>query len=302
MSEFKSINPLEISLPELHSYLLGAVAPRPIAFASTVDKEGRVNLSPFSFFNAFSSNPPILIFSPSRSGRTNTSKHTLDNVKDVAEVTINVVNHAIVEQVSLTSTEYERGVNEFIKAGLTQVKSSVVKPPWVGESPVAFECYVQEVVSLGEKGGSGNLVICEVKLIHVNEKYLDVDGKLNTPRLDLVGRMGGSWYCRAGGDALFEIPKPITKKGIGIDQLPKSIVESKILTGNDLARLGNLERIPTRSQVKKMAQIELIKKLMQNPEDQANAHQIIKSWLEDGQNEDALALAFYAHEYLRGDA
>jgi len=161
---------------------------------------------------------------------------------------------------------------------------------------------VQEVISLGDQGGAGNLVICKVELIHVNEKYLDEKGKLDTHKLDLVGRMGGSWYCRADGDALFEIPKPTSKKGIGIDQLPKSIVESKILTGNDLARLGNLERIPTRSQVKKMAQIELIKKLMQNPEDQANAHQIIKSWLEDGQYEDALALAFYAHEYLRGDA
>ena len=302
MGEFRTINPNQISIPQLHGYLLSAVAPRPIAFASTIDQEGRVNLSPFSFFNAFSSNPPILIFSPGRSGRTNETKHTLDNVKEVPEVTINIVNHLIVEQMSLSSTEYDKGVNEFIKVGLRQVKSSLVKPPWVGESPVAFECSVQEVISLGDQGGAGNLVICKVELIHVNEKYLDEKGKLDTHKLDLVGRMGGSWYCRADGDALFEIPKPTSKKGIGIDQLPKSIVESKILTGNDLARLGNLERIPTRSQVKKMAQIELIKKLMQNPEDQANAHQIIKSWLEDGQYEDALALAFYAHEYLRGDA
>ncbi|MCA6073867.1 flavin reductase family protein [Fulvivirga sedimenti] len=238
------INPKELSIPELHSYLLGAVVPRPIAFASTIDKEGNVNLSPFSFFNCFGSNPPILIFSPARRGRDNTTKHTYENVLDVDEVVINVVNYAIVEQMSLASTEYDKGVNEFVKAGLTPVRSDLVRPPRVGESPVAFECRVNEVRPLGEQGGAGNLVICEVLLMHISEDVLDGNKQIDPLKLDAVARMGGNYYCRASGDSIFEIPKPVRNKGVGIDQLPADIRESTILTGNELARLANVEEIP----------------------------------------------------------
>lgn len=228
----------------MFAYLLAAVAPRPIAFASTVDREGNVNLSPFSFFNCFGANPPTLVFSSSRRVRDATTKHTLENVKAVPEVVINVVNYPIVEQMSLSSTEYGQGVNEFVKAGLTEVASVKVRPPRVGESPVAFECEVRQVIETGTGGGAGNLIICEVVMVHIKEEFLDENGKLDTPKLDLVARMGGSWYCRASGHALFEIPKPIGTKGIGIDQLPRSVRDSRILTGNNLGRLGNLEALP----------------------------------------------------------
>ncbi len=243
------IDPSKISVPELHSYLLGAVVPRPIAFASTIDKEGNVNLSPFSFFNCFGSNPPVLIFSPARRGRDNTTKHTYENVLEVDEVVINVVNYAIVEQMSLTSTEYERGVNEFIKAGLTPVKSDLIRPPRVGESPVSFECRVTDIQQLGHEGGAGNLVICEVLLMHIDDDVLDDNNQIDPFKLDAVARMGGNFYSRASGDSLFEIPKPLRNKGVGIDQLPKPIRESSILTGNELARLANVVEIPLQNPV-----------------------------------------------------
>ncbi|WP_349267251.1 flavin reductase family protein [Flavivirga aquatica] len=210
----KTIDPKTIKTSELHQILLSAVAPRPIALASTVDANGHVNLSPFSFFNVFSANPPILIFSPARRGRDNTTKHTYENVKAVSEVVINIVNHNIVEQTSLSSTEYDKGINEFEKAGFTAIPSEVVTPPRVAESPVSFECTVQDVIELGDKGGAGNLVISKVERIHIQEKYLNDKGSLDTQKLDLVARMGESWYCRASGNALFEIPKPIFNKGI----------------------------------------------------------------------------------------
>ena len=240
----KTIDPSEISQQELHGILLTAVAPRPICFASTVDKKGNVNLSPFSYFNVFSSNPPILIFSPARSGRDNSHKHSYLNIKDVPEVVINIVNHAIVEQMSLSSTAYDKGINEFVKSGLTAVQSEMVKPPRVGEAPVSFECVVNKTIELAELPGAGNLIIAEVKRIHLNVDYL-TEGKLDTKKLDLVGRMGGSWYVKANNDALFEIPKPIQTKGIGVDMLPKGIRESEVLTGNNLGRLGNLEYVFT---------------------------------------------------------
>jgi len=244
-----TIDPKDISQPKLHHYLLAAVAPRPIAFASTIDEEGNVNLSPFSFFNVFSSNPPVMIFSPARSGRDNTTKDTLDNVLKVPETVINIVNHPIVEQMSLSSTAYDKGVNEFVKSGLTQVDSEKVKPPRVGEAPVAFECKVDQVIALGDGPGAGNLVIARVVLMHLQEEYLDDEGRLDTKKLDLVGRMGGSWYNHANGEALFEIPKPIRTKGIGVDQLPDSIRNSHILTGNNLGRLGNMEKLPERASI-----------------------------------------------------
>ncbi|MBK0402258.1 flavin reductase family protein [Adhaeribacter sp. BT258] len=245
---FKTINPQEIPTGEFHSYMLGAIAPRPIAFASTVDAEGNVNLSPFSFFNAFGSNPPILIFSPARRVRDNTTKHTLENALATREVVINIGNYSIVEQLSLASTEYDKGVNEFTKSGLTPAPSVMVKPPRVAEAPAAFECKVREVISMGDKGGAANLIICEVVLMHVNENVLTADGKTIDPfKLDAVARLGGDWYLRANGDCLFELPKPVRNKGIGVDQLPEHIRCSNLLTGNNLGRLGNTEKeqVPT---------------------------------------------------------
>lgn len=240
------INPKEIPVPRMHSYLLGAVVPRPIALASTVDAEGHVNLSPFSFFNVFSANPPILIFSPARRGRDNTTKHTYENVKQVPEVVINIVTHRMVEQVSLASCEYPRGVNEFVKAGLTEVPSAVIRPPRVAESPVNFECKVNQVIELGSGGAAGNLVICEVLRMHIDESVLDPDGRISPFKLDAVARMGADYYLRAQGGNIFTVPKPNEKLGIGVDELPEPIRKSVVLTGNDLGMLGNVERIPER--------------------------------------------------------
>lgn len=240
------INPKEISVPKMHGYLLGAVAPRPIAFASTIDKAGNVNLSPFSFFNCFGANPPILVFSPARRGRDNTTKHSYENVLEVPEVVISVVNYSMVQQMSLTSTEYPKGVNEFVKAGFTEVPSTFVKPPRVGESPAAFECKVLDVIKTGDQGAAGNLIICEVILMHLREEVLDADGKIDPNKMDAVARMGSDWYCRASGSNLFRLPQP-AKIGIGMDQLPDEIRKSKILTGNDLAMLAGVDAIPVAS-------------------------------------------------------
>ena len=239
----KTIDPKALSTAALHGYMLGAVTPRPIAFASTIDVDGNVNLSPFSFFNVFSANPPIMIFSPARRGRDNTTKHTYENVLQVKEVVINIVNYDIVQQMSLSSTEYGKGVNEFEKAGLTPLASQTIKPPRVAESPVQFECRVNEVISLGTEGGAGNLVICEVLKMHINEAILDADGKIDPVKLDAVSRMGGNWYGRAK-QGMFEVPKPLSRLGIGFDQLPETIRTSKLLTGNDLAMLANVEVLP----------------------------------------------------------
>ena len=239
----KTIDPKAVSTAALHGYMLGAVTPRPIAFASTIDSAGNVNLSPFSFFNVFSANPPIMIFSPARRGRDNTTKHTYENVLQVKQVVINIVNYDIVQQMSLSSTEYGKGVNEFEKAGLTPLASQTIKPPRVAESPVQFECRVNEVISLGTEGGAGNLVICEVLKMHINEAILDADGKIDPVKLDAVSRMGGNWYGRAK-QGMFEVPKPLSRLGIGFDQLPEAIRTSKLLTGNDLAMLANVEVLP----------------------------------------------------------
>lgn len=282
----KTIDPNSISQPELHSILLTAVAPRPICFASTIDADGNVNLSPYSFFNVFSSAPPVMIFSPSRSGRDGTLKHTHLNIKEVPEVVINVVNHQIVEQMSLSSTAYAKGINEFEKSGLTEVTSDLVKPPRVGEAPVSFECAVREIIELADTPGAGNLIIVEVKRIHLNETYL-TNGSLDTEKLDLVGRMGGSWYIKANGDALFEIPKPLRTKGIGVDALPVGIRESEILTGNNLGRLGNLEQLST------VAEIEKVAKQYPNSS-KLKLHEKAKELLESGKSQEAMALLLYA--------
>jgi flavin reductase (DIM6/NTAB) family NADH-FMN oxidoreductase RutF len=247
------IDPKEHPVSKVHGYLLGAVVPRPIAFASTIDKQGNVNLSPFSFFNCFGANPPIVIFSPARRGRDNTTKHSYENVLEVPEVVISMVSYDMVQQTSLASTEYPKGVNEFIKAGFTQVPSIKIKPPRVGESPVSFECKVLQVIPTGEQGAAGILVICEVILMHINDNILDAEEKIDPFKLDAVARMGGDWYCRASGDALFKVPKPLQKLGIGIDQLPTEIRTSKILTGNDLGMLANVEQAPDANSVHEFA-------------------------------------------------
>jgi len=252
-----SINPKELPIPQLHGYLLGAIGPRPIAFASTIDEDGNPNLAPFSFFNVFSANPPILIFSPARSGRTNTTKDTYKNVKKVAEVVINVVTYDIVQQMSLASSPYAPNVDEFEKAGFTKLKSETVKPYRVAESPVQFECKVNEVIELGQEGGAGNLVICEVTKIHIDERVLDENGKIDQHKIDLVSRMGGNWYCRADKNSMFEIVKPITTIGVGIDNIPEDIKNSKILTKNDLGQLGGIEELPNETDVNEHKLLEL---------------------------------------------
>lgn len=244
-----TVNPKEVTQQQLHAYLLGAVGPRPIAFASTIDKEGRPNLAPFSFFNVFSSNPPIAIFSPNRAGRSGATKHTHDNVKEVPEVVLNIVNYDMVHQMSLSSSPYAKGVDEFVKAGFTKLASQLVKPFRVAEAPVTLECRVNQVIEMGEHGGAGNLIVCEVMLMHIKEDVLDEKGQIDQRKIDLVARMGGNWYCRAHGEALFEIPKPITTLGIGIDQLPEKIRNSAVFTGNDLGQLASVEQLPSAGEV-----------------------------------------------------
>lgn len=286
-----TINPTELTPPELHGYLLGAVSPRPIAFASTIDKEGNVNLSPFSFFNVFSSNPPVMIFSPSRRGKDNTTKDTLDNVLQHPEVTMNIVSYDMVQQMSLSSTEYEKRVNEFIKSGLTEVKSEKVKPPYVEEAPVAFECKVTEVKSLGEHGGAGQLVFCEVLLMHVKDEILGADGRIDPNKLDSVGRMGGNWYVRASGDAIFEVAKPIKTMGIGIDQIPDRIRVSTVLTGNHLGMLGNVENLPSEEELSDFSNEPEVRAILDSFDDEENVqlelHKLAADLLNEGEVETA---------------
>jgi flavin reductase (DIM6/NTAB) family NADH-FMN oxidoreductase RutF len=252
----------DLTIPQLHNYLQYAIAPRPICFASTVDSEGNVNLSPFSFFNLFGTNPPTCIFSPSRRVRGNTTKHTLENILEVPECVINVVTYDMVQQTSLASVEYAKGVNEFIKSGFTPVASQVVRPPRVAESPVQLECVVKEVKPLGDGPGAGNLVIAEIKLMHIDDKILDADGAIDQQKLDLVARLGGDWYCRVTPDSLFKVAKPVRTMGIGVDAIPYAIRNSKVLTGNNLGQLGNVEALPTDEAIDDYSQLPEIKELM----------------------------------------
>lgn len=238
------ITPGAVKTSELHAYLLSAVAPRPICFASTVDSEGLPNLSPFSFFNIFGSKPPTLIFSPSRRVRDNTVKHTLENIRATREVVINVVTYSMVQQTSLASCEYPAGVSEFEKAGFTPIASEKVRPFRVKESPVQLECIVRDVIETGQEGGAGNLVICEPVLVHINDDILNEKGQIDPHKIDLVARMGADYYCRASGSAVFEVAKPNTQLGIGVDALPVSIRQSHVLTGNNLGMLGNVHELP----------------------------------------------------------
>ena len=286
-----SIDPKNLTVQKLHQYLLGAIGPRPIAFASTVDAEGKPNLAPFSFFNVFSANPPILIFSPARSGRTNTTKDTYNNVKVVPEVVINVVNYDIVHQMSLASSPYAPGVNEFEKAGFTALKSDSVKPFRVAESPVQFECKVKEVIELGTEGGAGNLIICEVLKIHIHDEVLDSNGMIDQQKIDLVARMGGDWYCRADTASMFEIKKPITTVGIGFDQLPTDILQSPYLSPSDLAKLAGIEALPNETDVNEFKLIELSEyfvSLVDEPSTlEKELHLLAKEKLNENKLEDA---------------
>lgn len=291
-----SIIPGEIPTSQFHAYMLAAVAPRPICFASTVDKQGNVNLSPYSFFNAFGSNPTTLIFSPARRVRDNTIKHTLENIYETMEVCINVVTYDMVQQVSLASTEYEKGVNEFVKSGFTELASEQIKAPRVKESPVQIECKVRQVIETGDQGGAGNLVICEILKMHIAEEILDAEKKIDPNKIKLVARMGRDWYAKAFGEALFEIEKPIRNKGIGVDAIPESIRLSNVLTGNNLGQLGNVEKLPTEDELKEFASTSedyqnLIIRFGIHPESlEYERHHLAKHYLQQGLVMDAWKL------------
>jgi len=282
----------DLSPVEIQSYLNSAIAPRPICFASTVDKEGNINLSPFSYFNLFSVNPPVCVFSPSRRVRDNTTKHTLENLKEVPECVINIVNYDMVQQVSLASVEYEKGVNEFIKSGLTPLPSDLVKPPRVAESFVQLECLVKDIIALGDGPGAGNLVIAEIKLIHINEGVLNSSGKIDQHKMDHVARLGGDWYCRVTPDNLFLVAKPNKNIGIGVDAIPFAIRNSKILTGNNLGQLGNVEALPSDEEIEAYAQSPEIKELLDatigdSQTRETQLHLKAKELLEKGRVEEA---------------
>lgn len=278
MADMFSLLPNDIPIQKLHAYLLGAIGPRPIAFASTIDDKGRPNLAPFSFFNVFSANPPILIFSPARRVRDNTTKHTLENVQKVKEVVINVVNYDMVQQMSLSSTEYAEGDNEFLKAGLGMLKSDLVKPFRVAESPVQFECKVTKVESLGTAGGAGNLIFSEVVKIHIDKAILGEDGKIDQYKIDQVARMGGNWYSRAN-QGLFEVPKPISNLGIGVDNIPDEIRTSKVLTGNDLGMLGNVEKLPSLAHITDFIESSDSLKALIHSKDRLQLHRMAQEYL-----------------------
>ncbi len=276
-----TINPKEQGVQALQSHIIRAVAPRPVAFVSTIDKNGNVNLSPFSFYNAFSSNPPIVVFSPARSGRTNITKHTHDNVLDVPEAVVNVVTYDMVHQTSLSSIEYPKGVNEFVKARFTMMPSEIVKPPRVKESPVQMECKVKEVIELGKEAGAGNLVVCEIVLMHISENVLNEQNFIDQNKIDLVGRLGANYYVRASGSALFEVAKPISHRGIGVDSIPEKIRNSKILTGNNLGQLGNVEQLPNKEEV-----LAYKKEHLKNISSEKEIHSLAKKLLDEGKVED----------------
>lgn len=286
-----SIDLSEVRVPKAHHYLLSAVGPRPICFASTIDEKGRSNLAPFSFFNVFSSNPPIAIFSPSRSGRTGQHKDTFNNVNKVKQVVINLVNYKMVEQMSLASSPYPPETDEFIKSGLTPLKSELIKPFRVKEAPVQMECEVIEIKELGQSGGAGNLVICKILKMHIAEELLNDEKMIDQEKIDLVARMGGDWYCRTDSNSMFEIKKPISIKGIGFDKIPNEVLNSTILSGNDLGKLGGIEALPDETGVNEFRLMEL-SELFLEFEDNAKAleialHKKAKYFLDENQLEAA---------------
>jgi flavin reductase (DIM6/NTAB) family NADH-FMN oxidoreductase RutF len=286
-----SLDPKELTVQRLHQLLLGAIGPRPIAFASTLDAQGNANLAPFSFFNVFSANPPILVFSPARSGRTGQSKDTYNNAKAIPEVVINVVNYNMVHQMSLASSPYAPGVDEFVKAGFTALASHKVAPFRVAEAPVQFECKVQQIIELGQEGGAGNLIICEVLQMHIHESLVNEHGLIDQHKIDLVARMGADWYCRANPASMFEIKKPISTCGVGYDALPPDIKNSHVLSANDLGQLAGIEELPNETDVNEYKLLEL-SSLFLDLEANANAletalHQRAKELLSENQIEEA---------------
>ena len=273
-----TIDPKSIATAQLQGYLQGSVGPRPIAFASTMDEKGNPNLSPFSFFNVFSANPPILVFSPARRVRDNSIKHTLINAEASGEVVINVVNYDMVQQTSLASTEYAEGVDEFLKSGFTPIASEVVKPFRVKESPVQFECKVTQIIALGTEGGAGNLILCEVVRIHIDENVLDENGAIDQCKIDLVSRLGGNWYSRSN-QGLFEVPKPLTTLGIGVDAIPNFVKHSVVFNGNDLGMLGNVESLPTHEEITIFVKENFEVKGVLSADDEEKKHQLAKEYL-----------------------
>lgn len=289
------IDPSQIPVQKLHSYLLGAVAPRPIAFASTIDSKGNANLSPFSFFNVFGANPPVLVFSPSRRGRDNTVKNSFENVKEVPEVVISMVTFSMVQQMNLASNEFPKGVNEFVKSGFTPLASELVQPFRVKESPVNFECKVIQVIETGDGPGAGNLVVCEVLRMHISDSVLDANGAIDTQKLDLVARMGGDLYCRASGEALFKIEKPGTLPAIGVDNLPLTVQNSNVLTGNDLGILGSFTSLPTEEEINKVLFFPEVRNLVEtfrqdDPERELKLHEFARNLISQGRAREALCL------------
>lgn len=288
-----TINTSDLSPAQLQNYMQYAIAPRPICFATTIDSEGNVNLSPFSFFNMFSTNPPLCIFSPARRVRDNTTKHTLQNVLEIKECVINIVNYPMVQQTSLASTEYPKGINEFEKAGFTMLRSQLVKPPRVAEAPVQMECLVTDIIHLGDNPGAGNLILAEVKLIHIKEEILDAEGKIDQAKIDLVARLGGDWYCRVTQENLFKVSKPLSRLGIGVDSLPKAVRNSQVLTGNDLGKLGNVEHLPDAGEIDAFRSEPTVKDILDATIGDSNnrereLHELAKQLLQEDKVNDAL--------------
>jgi flavin reductase (DIM6/NTAB) family NADH-FMN oxidoreductase RutF len=288
-----TLNVSDLSPAQLQNYMQYAVAPRPICFATTIDRDGNINLSPFSFFNMFSTNPPLCIFSPSRRVRDNTTKHTLENILEVRECVINIVNYPMVQQMSLASTDYAKGINEFEKAGFTMQDSQLVKPPRVAEAPVQMECIVKEVIHMGENPGAGNLILAEVKLIHIREDILDDEGKIDQVKIDLVARLGGDWYCRVTPESLFKVAKPLTTLGIGVDALPGQVRNSYVLTGNDLGMLGNIEKIPSEEEIDMVRNLYEVKEVLDATigdavNRQRELHELAREMLKNGEVLNAL--------------
>ncbi|HAH59857.1 MAG: flavin reductase family protein [Lentimicrobium sp.] len=294
---YKTFDATEIAPNAIHRLIVGAIAPRPIAFASTVNAMGQPNLAPFSFFNAFGVNPTTIIFSPARRGRDNTTKHTFENIKEVPEVVINAVTYSMVEQVSLASAEFPQGISEFEKAGFTPLASDKVKPFRVKESPVQWECKVRQVIETGTGGGAANLIICEVVMVHVRADILTDDGNINTSKIDLVGRMGTDYYVRAHGEALFEVEKPYHKPAIGIDALPFSLKNSPLLTGNELGRLGSVEAMPSPGELAEARSISGVHSILNHSVLTREAkteklHQMVREALQQGNKRHALILGW----------
>ena len=288
----RSFDPTELETKQLHQFLLSTIAPRPIAFVSTIDEKGNHNLAPYSFFNCFSSNPPILIFSSNRRVADNTTKDTLANAEATKEVVVNVVNYEIVRQMALTSVNFEVGVSEFKKSGLTPIESEIVKPPRVAESVAQYECKVKEVIVLGEHGGAGNLVVCEVVKIHLADSIFNEEEKIDPQLANLVGRMGRTYYTKTTGDNVFSIYQPVVSKPIGWDNLPTDIIKSEVLTGNDIAHLAAHEKKPSSKSVEQFSQEKIIVDLIERCKSNENMlkmqkHQLAKDFIEQGKIEDA---------------